>query len=199
MKTAVIYIHGKGGEPGESEHYKPLFPDCDVTGFDYRAETPWEAKKEFTGYFDSFSENYDKLILIANSIGAYFTLNAEVSEKVGMAFFISPVTDMENLITSMMTFEGVTEEELRKKEEIVTASGETLSWQYLCHVRENRVKWSVPTHILYGENDGLVSFETVKRFAAENGASLTVMPGGEHWFHTEEQMSFLDGWIKAQA
>ena len=23
-----------------------------------------------------------------------------------------------------------------------------------------------------------------------------VMPGGEHWFHTPEQMAFLDGWIQ---
>ena len=25
---------------------------------------------------------------------------------------------------------------------------------------------------------------------------LTVMPGGEHWFHTEEQMAFLDSWLQ---
>ena len=25
---------------------------------------------------------------------------------------------------------------------------------------------------------------------------LTVMEGGDHWFHTEEQMCFLDEWIK---
>jgi hypothetical protein len=24
------------------------------------------------------------------------------------------------------------------------------------------------------------------------------MEGGEHWFHTEEQMLFLDNWIKTQ-
>lgn len=28
------------------------------------------------------------------------------------------------------------------------------------------------------------------------GASLTVMENGEHWFHTEEQMRFLDNWIQ---
>ena len=30
MKELVIYIHGKGGCAGESEHYKPLFYDCDA-------------------------------------------------------------------------------------------------------------------------------------------------------------------------
>ena len=24
------------------------------------------------------------------------------------------------------------------------------------------------------------------------------MAGGEHWFHTEEQMQFLDDWIRKQ-
>ena len=40
MKTAVIYIHGKGGSAAESAHYEPLFPECDVIGFDYHAQTP---------------------------------------------------------------------------------------------------------------------------------------------------------------
>lgn len=76
MRKAVIYIHGKGGKAEEAMHYRPLFPDCDVIGFEYKAQTPWEAERV--------------------------------------------------------------------------------------------------------------------------GATLTVMPGGEHWFHTEEQMAFLDRWIKLQ-
>ena len=35
MKELVIYVHGKGGEAEEAEHYKPLFPKSDVIGFDY--------------------------------------------------------------------------------------------------------------------------------------------------------------------
>ena len=35
MKT-ILYIHGKGGSATESEHYKCLFPDCDVIGLDYK-------------------------------------------------------------------------------------------------------------------------------------------------------------------
>ena len=37
--------------------------------------------------------------------------------------------------------------------------------------------------------------KTVETFAKRCGASLTVMPGGEHWFHTAEQMEFLDSWL----
>ena len=46
MKELVLYIHGKGGCAGESEHYKPLFPECEVIGLDYQTSTPWETGEE---------------------------------------------------------------------------------------------------------------------------------------------------------
>ena len=72
MKSLVIYIHGKGGNANEANHYKLLFPNGDVIGFDYKSETPWDAKKEFSSYFDSVFAGYDEVCLIANSIGAFF-------------------------------------------------------------------------------------------------------------------------------
>ena len=50
--------------------------------------------------------------------------------------------------------------------------------------------------ILYGSNDNLTSLETVLAFAEQHNATLTVMANGEHWFHTDEQMRFLDDWIR---
>ena len=79
-----------------------------------------------------------------------------------------------------------------------TASGETLFWDYLCYVREHPIRWTAPTRILYGSRDNLTSYETIAAFAEAHGAALTVMEGGEHWFHTEEQMRFLDQWIKQE-
>lgn len=58
------------------------------------------------------------------------------------------------------------------------------------------ITWTIPTHILYGEKDNLTAYETVSQFAGQIGTTLTVMKDGEHWFHTEEQMDFLDDWIK---
>ncbi len=51
---------------------------------------------------------------------------------------------------------------------IATDFGETLSWEYLCYVRKHPIVRNVPTCILYGE----------------------------HWFHTDKQMRFLDEWIR---
>ena len=52
MKKCVVYVHGKGGNAGEAEHYCRLFEDSEVVGFDYRADTPWEAKAVFREFFE---------------------------------------------------------------------------------------------------------------------------------------------------
>lgn len=196
MKDLMIYVHGKGGSAQEAEHYKMLFPNDEVIGFDYRSKTPREAKEEFFAFFAEKKNRCKHLTLIANSIGAYFALSSLDETLVDKAFFVSPVVDMENLICKMMQWSNVTERDLAEKLEIATNFGEMLSWYYLCYVREHPVLWNVPTCILYGEHDNLTSIETVSTFAKQHHADLTIMPGGEHWFHTEEQMQFLDNWIR---
>ena len=109
--------------------------------------------------------------------------------------FISPIVNMEKLITDIMTWSNVTEDELQSKKEIPTAFGEILSLEYLCYVRKHPIKWSIPTCILYGGKDNLTSMETVSEFANRIGATLTVIEDGEHWFHTDAQMEALDNWI----
>ena len=196
MEEIVVYVHGKGGSAQEAEHYKALFPNCEVIGFDYHAQSPWEATEEFSGFFTAVRKRCGKLTLVANSIGAFLSLSSLNEKLVDIAYFISPVVDMEQLICNMMQWADVSEAELAEKLEIPTTFGETLSWKYLCYVREHPVSWKIPTRILYGEKDALTSMETIKAFAEKNNAELTVMPGGEHWFHTKEQMQFLDNWIK---
>ena len=183
----------------EAGHYKPLFPDCEVIGFDYRSQTPWEAREEFPDFFARQRQRCDRLTLIAGSIGAFFSMSALDETLVDRAFFISPVVDMENLIGNLMRWSNVTEQTLAKKREIPTDFGETLSWDYLCYVRAHPISWSVPTCILYGEHDNLTSLETMSAFSGRHHAKLTVMPGGEHWFHTAEQMRFLDNWLRDEA
>ena len=196
MKQIVIYVHGKGGTAEEAKHYQPLFAESDVIGFDYKSQNPWEAKREFPDFYDLHSKGYDSVILVANSIGAFFSMNALAEKKISKALFISPIVNMERLITDMMIWANVTEDELCSKKEISTDFGETLSWEYLCYVRKHPIKWNIPTCILYGAKDNLTSIETISEFAEQTGAILTVMNDGEHWFHTEEQMEFLDNWIR---
>ena len=41
MDKAILYIHGKGGNPKEAEYYKALFEEYDVIGFDYSSQLHW--------------------------------------------------------------------------------------------------------------------------------------------------------------
>ena len=196
MQRVIIYIHGKGGSAEEANHYRPLFPGSDVVGLDYTSQNPWDAQDEFPRLFDSYSKGYDEVILIANSIGAFFAMSALAEKSISKALFISPIVNMEKLIADMMLWANVTEDELQSKKEIPTAFGETLSWEYLCYVRKHPIKWNIPTCILYGGKDHLTSRKTMSEFAEKQGAGLTVMEDGEHWFHTDAQMQFLDAWIR---
>lgn len=196
MKKAVIYVHGRNGSADEADHYRRFFDETyDVIGFDYKTEFPWEAKEEFSDYFNTIGKNYKNILLIANSIGAYSSLISLSEKHIEKALLISPVVDLEKLILDMMKRAKVTEEELYLKEELKTSCGESLSWKYLSYVRNNPITWNVPTSILYGEKDHITSLDTITSFSNKINARLTVMPDGEHWFHTREQMEFLDNWI----
>lgn len=192
---AVLYVHGRGGSAKGAEHYKPLFPDMDVIGLDYQTDTPWETNQEIEAAVTELKGQYDHVILIASSIGAYYSMHADIGKSIDHAYFISPIVDMEKLIADMISWANVTEEDLKREKTIQTEFGEELSWEYLTYVREHPIHWTTPTDILYGSTANLQSYETMKRFADQTNSTLTVMPDGEHWFHTEEQMKFLDAWI----
>ncbi|MCR4925333.1 MAG: GNAT family N-acetyltransferase [Clostridiales bacterium] len=196
--NAVIYIHGKGGNTLEAEHYKSFFPDSFVYGFDYKSVNPWDARQEFQKELERLSTKYKKITLIAVSIGAYFSMNAGLDNYISKAYFISPIANMEKLIKDMILWAGVTEKELEEKKIIPTAFGEDLSWEYLQYVRSNKISWNTPTDVLYGSTDNLQSLDTIKEFVSNSNSTLTIMDGGEHWFHTAEQMDFLDKWLNSK-
>ena len=196
MKRAILYVHGKGGSAGEADRLRAICPGFAVLGVDYRGELPWEAAPQLAAAYDEARRQYDHIVLLANSIGAYFAMLALQGRAPDRALFVSPVLDMEWLILDMMGRAEVSEQTLRERGEIPTDFGETLSWEYLSYVREHPIAWQVPTEILYAGGDHLVSRQSVERFAAEHDAGLTVLEGGEHWFHTEEQMAILDNWVK---
>ena len=195
MKQAILYIHGKGGNAQEANHYQSICIGYDIYGLDYKGEFPWDTQDEIENEYKKLAMEYDEMIIVANSIGAYFCMNALQGQKIKKALFISPIVDMEKLITDMMGWANVTEKELCQKGEIETQFGETLSWKYLEYVRNHPISWKVPTAILYADQDHLTSRKTIESYIQNHNASLTIMENGEHWFHTDEQLAFLDRWI----
>ena len=197
MNKALLYIHGKGGNAQEVEQYKPYFINYDCYGLDFDIFTPFETRKIILNEFEGLHKNHEKISVLANSIGAYFSMIALQNCPVEKALFISPILDMEKLLLEMINSAGITENELFEKGKIKTDFGETLSWDYLQYVRDNPIKWNIRTEILYAENDNLTSIETVNIFVKNHNANLTIMKNGEHWFHTPEQMYFLYKWLQS--
>ena len=66
---------------------------------------------------------------------------------------------------------------------------------YLCWVRAHPAKdWYCPQYILYGENDSMTDLATIRTYTAKSGAELIIVPQGEHWFHTPEQLAVMADW-----
>ena len=196
MRKAMLYIHGKGGSSKEIEQLKPFCEDYDFHGIDLSDFTPWGTEEQIQNAFEMLQRKYDSVSVAGNSIGAYFSMFALQNRSAEKAFFISPILDMEKLILDMMMRANVTESDLRKLGTIHTDFGETLSWEYLTFVREHPIHWKAPTEILYAEYDNMTARKTVDDFVNTHQANLTVMPKGEHWFHTPEQIAFLGEWLK---
>lgn len=196
MKKAILYLHGKNGNYLEAELYKKNCPGFDMIGIDYKDDFPWIVQNQIRAAYENAHKKYDQIVVIANSIGAYFAMYTLQDCEIEKVLFISPILDMEKLILDMMRWADISEKELYEKGEVSTDFGEVLSWKYLCFVRENPIKWEIPTEILYAGKDHLTSRQTVDRFVSQHHANLTIMENGEHWFHTEEQLLFLDHWMK---
>ena len=210
-ENLFLYIHGKMGRKEEAAHLAELVcpKGYQVLGIDlpgHRERTgemerfvTWEVVPELQTVYGFDRQRWKKIHLYANSIGAYFSLLAFREVELEKSLFVSPVLDMEKLIRDMMGWAGVTQEQLKEAGEISTAFGETLSWKYLTYVAEHRItKWNSPTAILYAGQDHLTARETVDNFAQRFGCTVTVMEHGEHWFHTEEQLSVLDVWLQKE-
>lgn len=156
-----------------------------------------EARREVEVMLTYLRRQYRRVDLFGCSMGAYFGLLACAGADVGEAWFLSPVTDMTALIRGMMAACGVSEEVLAEKRIIPTPFGETLDWDYYHYTAAHPVTaWPHPTHILRGEGDTLCRREEMAAFAARFGADLTEQPGGEHWFHTGEELAFYRQWLR---
>ena len=209
-EQGYLFLHGQMGHKEEAEAfaqvagpkgYQVLSMDLPAHGErrDRGEELlPWTAIPDIRAALDWAEQRWKTVSLRANSIGAYFAMLA--FDAPSRALLVSPILDMEGLIRTMMGWAGVTEEQLQAQGEIPTSFGQTLSWEYLRWVREHPVhNWTCPIRILYGSQDNMTSRQTAQKYARQHNAKLTVMEGGEHWFHTPKQLAVLRTWEEAEA
>lgn len=203
-----LYVHGKRGckeealpfaEQADAMGYQVMAIDLPEHGERKNGEEkllPWIAVPEIQAAYTYAARRWKHVCLYAVSIGTWLSLEALQQADLERVLLVSPVVDMEELITSMMQWANVTEPQLKEAGEIPTDFGETLSWLYLCWVREHPYRWNGPTEVLYGDQDNLTPYHAIERFRQKCGAHLTLVEGGAHWFHTPLQLVVLREWEK---
>lgn len=169
----LIYIHGQGGRKEEAESFAEIATNygwqvisVDLPEHGERKDkarfVPWEIIPELQKIMKSAKENWKVIGIYACSIGAYFSIQAFQNTKPDICLLVSPVLDMEDMISNMMLQAQVTEEQLKERQEIKTETGVVLSCKYLCWVREHPVKSICKeTNMSLGAFAMLPSIETI--------------------------------------
>ncbi len=202
-----LFVHGQGGCKEEAARFALIasqfgwqtlsmdLPEHGERIHDQTSFDPWHVVPELNIVMTYANAHWNTIALRANSIGAWFCMLAYPEIALERCLFVSPITDMNQLIHTMMTWADVTEQQLECKGTIPTSFGQTLSWFYLTYVKEHPImKWNAPTEILYGEGDHMITYPDIEYFTQIFQCNLSVFKSGEHWFHTTEQLEYLENW-----
>lgn len=208
-EKVYLYVHGQGGSKDEAEQFAKIANkfsyqvlSIDLPEHGERIEevdslNPWDVLPELDLVIGYMKLNWEHISLFANSIGAWFSMQGMNNEILERAIFVSPIIDMENLISNMMKYENISQNELKEKQNITTSSGQSLSWRYFKYAAENPIsKWDIPTYILFAKDDIFTGNELMKAFATKFTCNLTVIEQAEHWFHTPSQLEVLHSWME---
>ena len=195
-KKVVVYIHGLHGSSKEVEDYSYLNDEYDLVGLDYQDGNPWELKDTIQNEFKKLTEHYKEIVVIANSIGAFYAYEYLSDFNIKQAFFISPVASMVQIIVNTMMTKGISRHKLEEEKFIKIDDDITLSYDFYKSLENHRDNWNVQTEILYGSRDELVYPENILDFLESHPRSrLTIKRGTNHYFHTDEDRAFIKQWI----
>ena len=171
-----LYVHGLHGRKEEALAFAEVVvpKGYQVLGIDMSVEhKPWEVLPLLKDIRDYLFENWKNVSIRANSIGSWFALLAFQNMKVEQAMLVSPILDMKKFIELMPQRED-----------------DYYEWV----VNHPITRWDASTYILRPAVDPVVSEEVGRDFISQHQCQVTIMPNGEHWFHTPEQLAFLKAW-----
>ena len=196
-KGLVVYIHGVLGSAGEARSFSYL-NKYDVVGLDYEDGAPWVVGPIIQKKFDELTKPFKQVIVIANSIGAFYTYAYLDQSKIKQAFFISPLASMKSIIEWRMNKERVSEKELKQKKYIKLDNGHEFDYYfYKKYVLDNYTEnWDVPTEILYAKNDEVIQYKDVQKFVELHpNTRLTIKQNSQHYLQTPEELDFIKNWL----
>lgn len=201
-KKVALYVHGLCGNKEEAERFARLaIPQgfcvlaMDLPEHSGRTDNvrllPWEVIPELKAVFDYASKNWS-VYLRAESIGAYFSLLAFSGANIEKCLLVSPLTDMVAMIKGMLKAVGADEVRL-EREKNIPFGNQIISWEYYEYAKNHPVKEVADkTTIISSSIDYVVGEETIRNFAQKCNAMLFELQGGEHYFHTPDQLAFLE-------
>jgi len=175
-ENVFLYVHGLHGQKEEALAFAEVVvpKGYQVLGIDLPVERkPWEVMPLLNEVRDYLYENWKNVYVRANSIGSWFSMMTFQGKKVEQALFVSPILDMKKFIELMPQRED-----------------DYYEWV----VNNPIMRWDAPTFILRPEVDMVVNEEVGRDFISQHQCQVTIMPNGEHWFHTPEQLTFLKAW-----
>ena len=195
IRRVAIYIHGLFGSSEEANDFNFLNDKYDVVGLDYQDGKPWELKEIIQEQFKKLSAGYDEVLVIANSLGAFYATEYLSDFKINRALFISPIVSMFQNIIDIMSMYDIKDKELEEKKFITLEDGTVLSYDFYQHVSNDEDHWEVPTEILYGAYDDVVYTGSMLEFLENHPlARLTIKSDSEHYFASEEEKEFIKDW-----
>ena len=175
-EKVFLYMHGLHGRKEEALAFAEVVvpKGYQVLGVDLPVERkPWEVLPLLNEVRDYLYENWKNVSVRANSIGSWFSLLAFQNMKVEQALLVSPILDMKKFLELMPQREN-----------------DYYKWV----VNNPIIHWDTPTFILRPEVDTIVCEEVGRDFISQHQCQVTIMPEGEHWFHTPNQIAYLKAW-----
>ena len=175
-EKVFLFVHGLYGRKEEALAFAEIAvpKGYQVLGIDLPVERkPWEVLPLLNEVRDYLYETWESVSVRANSIGSWLSLLAFQSKGLEQALCVSPILDMKKFIEGMPSRED-----------------DYYEWV----INNPIIHWNAPTYLLRPETDLFVSKEVDHDFISHHQCKVTIMPDGEHWFHTPEQLVFLKAW-----
>ena len=195
-RSVLVYIHSVNDSSKAKEEFCYLAKDYDLVDLIFEDIKPWEAKDYIRDNFSKLTSDYKEVVVVANSIGAFFVYEYLADFNIKQAFFVSPITSMFQLILGIKMSTDSYLESLKEEKILYIDNKNEIPDDFYKSLDHEGNKWKAPTEILYGEKDKIVYIENIVEFLANHPNSrLTIKKESGHNFVTKEDKDFIKKWI----
>jgi|GEM_PF-684891 len=162
---------------------------------DDKAFTPMDASPEVRAFARLARSQSTEVSLLANSIGAYFSLCDTPAGTFERAWMVSPLLDLEYYIRDIMAEYSVSDEQLEAQTVIDTPRG-VLERSYLRFVEEHPARLNAPSWMIRGDQDEMVPLNALSRFVGAPGVELVQVEGGQHFLGQPPHLDTVVAWFE---